>query len=212
MVTVDRRLGVVILIIDLSAAFDTVDHSVLLNILQHKFHITGSALSWFKSFLSGRTQRVKIGHSFSSALTLLYGVPQDSILGPLLFNLYCSSLSDAFSNSGFDSMGYADDNLGLRVFPAFSKLSTLFSDVPCCLSSISNWTNTHFLKLNKTKTHVMFFGNKSFKQTVNLSGCLNSTGSLLPFSHSTKLLGTHIDDNLSFNLHISKLSPLLLSF
>ena len=50
----------------------------------------------------------------------------------------------------------------------------------------------------------MFFGNKSFKRTVNLSGCLNSTGSLLPFSHSTKLLGTHIDDNLSFNLHISK--------
>ena len=204
LVTVDSKLGVVILIIDLSAAFDTVDHSVLLNILQHKFHITGSALSWFKSYLSGRTQRVKIGDSLSVPLPILYGVPQGSILGPLLFNLYCSSLSDTFSNAGFDSMGYADDNLGLRVFPAFSKLSTLFSDVPSCLSSISNWTNTHFLKLNKTKTHVMVFGNKRFKQSVNLSGCLNSTGSLLPFSQSTKLLGTHIDDDLSFNLHISK--------
>ena len=204
LVTVDRKLGVVVLIIDLSAAFDTVDHSVLLGILQSKFHITGSALSWFKSFLSGRTQRVKIGDSLSTPLSILFGVPQGSILGPLLFNLYCSSLPDAFASAGFNSMGYADDNLGFRVFPAFSKLSTLFSDVPSCLSSLSHWTNSHFLKLNKTKTHVMVFGNKSFKQSVNLSGRLNSTGALLPLSESTKLLGTHLDDSLSFNLHVSK--------
>ena len=204
LVTIDRRLGVVVLIIDLSAAFDTVDHSVLLNILKVKFHITGHALSWLKSFLSGRTQRVKIGDSLSAPLSILYGVPQGSILGPLLFNLYCSSLPEAFSSAGFSSMGYADDNLGLRVFPAFSKLSTLFSDVPSCLSAISTWTNAHFLKLNKTKTHVMVFGNKHFKQSVNLSGCLSSSGSLIPLSHSTKLLGAHIDDTLSFNLHVSK--------
>ena len=204
LVTIDRKLGVVVLIIDLSAAFDTVDHTVLLNILQSKYHITGSALLWFKAFLSGRTQRVKIGDSLSSPLLVLYGVPQGSILGPLLFNLYCSSLSDAFSRAGFDCMGYADDNLGFRVFPAFSKLSTLFSDVPSCLSSISDWTNAHFLKLNKTKTHVMVFGNKNFKQSFDLSGCLNSTGSIIPLCHSTKLLGTHIDDTLSFNLHVSK--------
>ena len=204
LVTIDRKLGVVVLMIDLSAAFDTVDHTVLLHILQSKFHITGTALSWLKSFLSGRTQRVKIGDSLSSSLTILYGVPQGSILGPLLFNLYCSSLPGAFSRAGFSSMGYADDNLGLRVFPAFSKLSTLFSDVPSCLSSISEWTNTHFLKLNSTKTHVMVFGSKSFKQSVNLSGCLNNTGSLIPLSPSTKLLGAHLDDTLSFNLHVSK--------
>ena len=204
LVTVDSKLGVVVLIIDLSAAFDTVDHTVLLHILQSKFHITGSALTWLKSFLSGRTQRVKIGDSLSSSLTLLFGVPQGSILGPLLFNLYCSSLPEAFSHAGFNSMGYADDNLGLRVFPAFSKLSTLFSDVPSCLSSISKWTNTHFLKLNTTKTHVMVFGSKSFKQSVNLSSCLNSSSSLIPLSPSTKLLGAHLDDSLSFNLHVSK--------
>ena len=195
-------MGVVVLIIDLSAAFDTVDHTVLLRILHSKFHITGSALSWLKSFLSGRTQRVKIGDSLSTSLTVLFGVPQGSILGPLLFNLYCSSLPEAFSRAGFSSMGYADDNLGLCIFPAFSKLSTLFSDVPSCLSSISQWTNTHFLKLNAAKTNVMVFGSKSFKQSLNLSGCLNSNGSLIPLSHSTKLLGAHLDDSLSFNLHV----------
>ena len=204
LVAVDRKLGVVILIIDLSAAFDTVDHKVLLNILQSKFHITGSALSWLRSFLSGRTQCVKIGDSLSSRLSVLFGVPQGSILGPLLFNLYCSSLPDAFSSAGFDSMGYADDNLGFRIFPAFSKLSTLFSDVPSCLSSISDWTSAHFLKLNASKTHVMVFGNKNFKLNLNLSGCLDSTGSLMPLCHSTKLLGAHLDDSLSFDLHVSK--------
>ena len=142
--TVDQKLGVV-MIIDLSAAFDTVDHSVLLNILQHKFNIKGSALAWLKSFLTGRRQSVKIGDSFSFSLPVSFGVPQGSILGPLLFNLYCSSLPDVFSRAGFDSMGYADDNLGLRVFPAFSKLSTLYSDLPDCLSAITEWTNSHFL-------------------------------------------------------------------
>ncbi len=204
LVTVDQKLGVVIMIIDLSAAFDTVDHSVLLNILQHKFHIRGAALSWLKSFLTGRHQSVKIGDSFSFSLPVPFGVPQGSILGPLLFNLYCSSLPDVFSRAGFDSMGYADDNLGLRIFPAFSKLSTLFSDLPNCLSSISEWTNAHFLKLNPSKTHIMVFGNRNFKQSINLSGCLNNSSSLTPFSTSTKLLGAHIDDSLSFNLHISK--------
>ena len=64
------------------------DHSILLNILEFKFGITGSALSWLKSFLSGRSQSVKIGDSLSSSLTVLFGVPQGSIPGPLLFNLY----------------------------------------------------------------------------------------------------------------------------
>ena len=71
LVAVDRKLGVVVLIIDLSAAFDTVDHKLLLNILQSKFHITGTALAWLNSFLSDRTQCVKIGDCLSSSLSCL---------------------------------------------------------------------------------------------------------------------------------------------
>ena len=105
MVAVDGRSGVVLLILDLSAAFDTVDHCKLLDILYSKFHISGTALKWLKAFLSGRSQRVKVGNVSSDSLEILYGVPQGSILGPLLFNLYCSSLSQTFSDSGFDSLG-----------------------------------------------------------------------------------------------------------
>ena len=88
LVAVDRKFGVVMLIVDLSAAFDTVDHSLLIKILQGKCKIRGPALSWIKSFLSDRSQRVKVGCSLSESLAVLFGVPQGSILGPLLFNLY----------------------------------------------------------------------------------------------------------------------------
>ena len=98
MIGVNNKSGVVVLIVDLSAAFDTVDHHVLLRILRYKYHITGSALDWIKSFLSGRFQRVKIGDALSGTLAVLYGVPQGSILGPLLFNLYCASIDRAFKS------------------------------------------------------------------------------------------------------------------
>ena len=123
------------LIIDLSAAFDTVDHRLLLNILRFKYKITGSALAWLKSFLTGRLQRVKIGNCFSDSLVVSFGVAQGSVLGPLLFNLYCSSVNEVFASCGFDSMGYADDNIGFRSFTARSTLSACLVSVRTCLYS-----------------------------------------------------------------------------
>ena len=206
MVAVDGKSGVVLLILDLSAAFDTVDHTKLLQILYSQFHISGNALKWLKAFLSGRSQRVKVGNVSSDSLDILFGVPQGSILGPLLFNLYCSSLSQAFSYSGFDCAGYADDNFGYRAFPAFCSLSTLLNALPRCLSAINSWTASHFLKLNCDKTHVMVFGSKGFKSRANIPGWLNNSGVLCPLTNSTKVLGVHIDDKLSFDDHVSKVA------
>ena len=115
--------------------------------------------------------------------------------------MYCSTLSDAFADAGFESMGYADDNLGIRVFPAFSKLSTLYFDIPSCLSTLNKWTNAHFLKMNESKTNILVFGNKNFKQSINMSSCLDCSGRITPFSRSTKLLGTYLDGDLPFDVH-----------
>ena len=93
------------MLVDLSTAFNTVDHILLLNILQFKYHITGYTLSWLKSFITGRQQRGKIGDCLSDLTYVLFGVPQGSILGPLLFNLYCASISSAFESCGFANMG-----------------------------------------------------------------------------------------------------------
>ena len=87
LIGIDRKFGVIVLMIDLTAAFDTVDHGHLINMLQFKYHITGTALAWLKAFVTGRSQKVKIGDFLSNALVVSFGVPQGSILGP--FCLTC---------------------------------------------------------------------------------------------------------------------------
>ena len=203
LVGIDKKFGVVVLMVDLSAAFDTVDHGRLLNILEFKYHITGLALLWLKSFLTGRLQRVKFNGFISEAIVVAYGVPQGSILGPLLFNLYCSSIDEAFQDAGFNCMGYADDNLGHRLFPAFIAPSTLLLSVSDCLRSIHKWADAHFLKLNPSKTEVMVFGDATFRSWFNYHSYRNEFGDLCPTSHSVELLGVVLDSELSFNKYIS---------
>ena len=89
------------MMLDLSAAFDTVDQSKLLKILQHEIGIEGSALKWFESYLKGRTQKVKINESYSDEAELKYGVGQGTILGPDLFNIYIRSLKKYIKSSCF---------------------------------------------------------------------------------------------------------------
>ena len=204
-VAVDKKLGVVMLIIDLSAAFDTVDHRLLLNMLKFKYRITGSALAWLKSFLTGRLQRVKIGNSLSESLVVSFGVAQGSILGPLLFNLYCSSVNEVFESCGFNNMGYADDNIGLRSFTARSTLSACLVSVPACIRAIKNWTDKHFLKINTDKTRLMVFGSRHFLSSFNLLTIRSDSGEIIPISKSINFLGVELDRQLNFNSQISNM-------
>ena len=203
LLAVDRKFGIIVLIIDLSAAFDTVDHKLLLNILRSKYKIVGSALEWVKCFLTNRTQRVKIGKSLSDSLTVLFGVAQGSILGPLLFNLYCASICEVFQSCGFTGMGYADDNIGSRIFPAVTSLSTLSVSVPNCLRQIKKWANAHFLKINSDKTQVIVFGNNHFHSSFHTHTVMSDTGSIIPISKVIKLLGFNLDNKLTFDDYIS---------
>ena len=83
----DMNMPSVVILLDLSAAFDTVDHNKLLTILEKEIGIAGTALKWFESFLKGRTQKVKIGSTYSEEMELLYGLAQGSVLGPRLFKI-----------------------------------------------------------------------------------------------------------------------------
>ncbi len=117
--------------------------------------------------------------------------------------MYCASIDNAFLSAGFNSMGYADDNFGLRLFPAFAAPSTLLEAIPDCLKAVKLWTDRHFLKLNSDKTQVMVFSDTKFRQQYTFNTFRNDDGDMLPVSHSAKVLGVTLDSYLCFNEHIS---------
>ena len=110
---IDDGKCVILVLLDLSAAFDTVDHDILISRLKHCFGITGKALGWIQSYLSGRTQFVKIGRERSSSRNLFFGVPQGSVLGPTQYSMYNSPLTDVISKHNMNHHFYADDKESL---------------------------------------------------------------------------------------------------
>lgn len=107
--SLDNRQCVAMLFLDLSASFDTVDHSILLHRLRYKFGITGNALRWFTSYLSNRSQFVSIDGVSSDSLLLSCGVPQGSVLGPILYLLYTSPVADILRKHKMSFHFYTDD-------------------------------------------------------------------------------------------------------
>ena len=108
--TLDSHNEVVLVMLVLSAAFDTLDHTLLDERLRSYFGFSGTALQWFSSYLHGLSQRVIIGDAISSPTYLEFGVPQGSILGPLLFTLYIAPLQDVIQAYNLNCMFYADDS------------------------------------------------------------------------------------------------------
>ena len=137
------------MLLNLSAAFDTIDHTILLSRLDDWFGVTGKALNWFKSYLTGRCQRIKIGNYLSSKADLKFGVPQGSVLGPLLFTLYTTPLSSMTFEHAIPHHLYADDSQ-LYVSFASGDSAAALNGLQSCLASVQSWMSTNKLKLNSS--------------------------------------------------------------
>ena len=153
------ELLVSLCLLDLSAAFDTVDHDILLTRLSSWFGIHGTALNWFRSYISSRRFRVKCNNDFSSPHTCLCGVPQGSILGPLLFVMYTTPLSTLVSSLALNHHLYADDT---QLFFSFhpSDFHSNISHLQYALQQISSWMTANLLTFDSSKTEFLLIGLK----------------------------------------------------
>ena len=173
-------------LLDLSAAFDTIDHNILITRLRSTFGCSGMVLDWFISYLSCRTQSVFVGHE-STPSVLKCGVPQGSVLGPLLFTLYTYPLSAGICQSDLSYHFFADDSqLHKSSVPSdFPVLACCFKD---CIEDVAEWMGDSELKMNDDKTELMDIGTRSklSKVVPNLALC----PSLVVIYHSLSLLET----------------------
>ena len=192
-------------LLDLSAAFDTIDHSILLHRLKTWFGISNIALSWIQSYLSSRSFSVDINGIKSSPFQLLYGVPQGSVLGPLLFILYTTPLSTIISRTSVNHKLYADDT---QLFLSFSaeKFSHNIKFLQDTISEISSWMASNFLSLNPSKTEYLLIGLPAQLAKIDNPLLSMPSGINIQSVPSARNLGVIFDSNLSFNDHISYIS------
>src|SRR6266536_4209449 len=156
---VDRGNITLLGLLDMSAAFDTVDHQILLHRLEVSFGLRGSVLSWLRSFLSSRTQQVIVNGSSSVITPVTSGVPQGSVLGPLLFILYIADISVIASDHHIDVYCYADD-AQLYAFQRTAAADVAVFNISACIKDIDIWMHTNRLKLNSDKTQFIWFGTR----------------------------------------------------
>ncbi|XP_068707597.1 uncharacterized protein [Montipora foliosa] len=204
---IDRREEVVLVLLDLSSAFDTIDHDALLTRLHTRYGISGTAIAWFRSYLVDRYQQVVIhGHS-SRPVSLQFGVPQGSVLGPLLFALFFAPIEDIILAHGLKVMVYAlvyadDTQLYISISSLDDRPSAL-SLLETCTRDILIWCTINGLACNPDKTEIIHLSSR-FSKTPPIHA-FNVNGYRISPSHSVRSLGVTLDRHLQMSQHVNML-------
>jgi len=182
--------------LDISKAFDTVDHNILLEKLQ-KYGIRGIPLQWFSSYLSERTQFVSVGDFDSRLLPVTHGVPQGSVSGPILFSLFVNDFGKLPLNG--KAILYADDT---NIFYQGASSDLISDKIQEDLLCIQEWFLNNRLVLNADKCSMMWFSKPG--HTVNVTFLPMLNGKKLEVINQSKFLGVTLESHLGWSAHINK--------
>ena len=193
----DQQKITLLVLLDLSAAFDTIDHTVLLETLESDFGIVGNAQNWIASFLLGRKQHVVIDQVQYEGRSLTSAVPQGSCLGPVLFLLYASEIFKIVSKHLPSAHAFADDTklyLSFKPTSSFSQSDAIRS-MEECIAEVRAWLIRHKLLINDTKTEflIISFRQQLAKVTVN---SMHVGESIITPITSVRNLGALFDDQM----------------
>ena len=207
LMSMNNQRVTLLVLLDLSAAFDTVCHQILVDRLHSKFRVSGTALEWRRSYLSQRSKRVSIKGVLSVGFDLRHGVPQGSCLGPLLFSLYTSKLFDITKIHLPEVHCYADDT---QLYLSFCPDVTSGSDeaifaMTNCIADIRDWMISDKLMLNDSKTEILLVGSRQQLRKVELDALMVGTSKVPLASSAVRNLGAWFDPELTMNTHFNKL-------
>ena len=192
-----------IIFIDFKKAFDSVSHQKLISKIE-SYGIQGDLLEWLKAFLTNRTQAVRIHNCISDNISITSGVPQGSVLGPLLFLLYINDITDIAEGLDVNLKLFADD---AKLYSSFSFNSNSSSNLMTACHNLTQWAETWQLQIASEKCFVHRVTNRDshIEQTVNCKSPYTLDNNLLNWSKETRDLGIIIDSKLTFNQHISSM-------
>ena len=197
----DDRKATVLVGLDLSAAFDTISHVVLVGRLEQQFGVDGGALSWLRSYLTDRQQFVKLGEHSSDVMHCTSGVPQGSVLGPMLFTAYVAPIGDLIESHGVAYHTFADDTQ-LLVAMNTSDAAPALDRLASCSAALKLWFLRNDLQLNADKSEVVMLGTAHQLRSAAAISTIDVAGSTLRVAPKLKSLGVTLDSHLRFDSHV----------
>ena len=188
-----------------SSAFDTIDHTILIPRLHTDFGFTDSVLQWFSSYLTDRAHYVSLCNHCSDFAPVHSGVPQGSVLGPILFTMYIKPLSAIIDSHSIIHHSFADD-LQLQMSAPPDRISELLHSMQSCLSDVKAWATANMLKLHDSNTELMLITSNRSNYLHNLPTSINIGNAQIPFKQSVKNLGFTLDCHRTTNAHVSNIA------